>query len=165
MKLSTKGYKSLNSQESSTISLKEIDKKVGYVKEEYQELIIHTTCQALANQSLEKRMNEIDSLLKKYLIANSFHDYNFCVAYLQQELFTQEELKKIKDFLLFYQHKGKVEFINLYIANLQEKKKFYLLIKGKLGYQFQEISNKEANSCAKYFKTAEMEGLKKALNN
>ncbi len=164
MNLSTNHYVPVDMEENSNAlfkqELKEIDKKIGYIEEDYYEVSIQNKKDYLERIVQSKNLTKDEQLLYKMnVIKNIFEeeqplftnysDAEFCAEYLQIKLLEGNELLKVKDVPLFLDYDDKPwEFVKIYPVYLTDDKTFFLLEQDpeKKGYSLREVKREEAKS-------------------
>ena len=163
MGLSTYGYKPLTRDYNFLEELKEIDKNIGYIREEYfndylkrkkenieiefkQDPYILDTEDSTEFilfkwNTLQEIYHQIEPQLKNVT------DHNFCISYLAKKL--EIDLEKIS--LYFIDEQKKWYFYNIYILPLLKMDLYFLLEKDSHGFNYYEIHKEEALKLCKHF--------------
>lgn len=160
--LSTRGYHPLTKEYMYNSHLFEIDKKINYVKEEYQNEYIKRQIEKQLQEYIcehQEIQNTDDYLIFKMNILQEFYrelehklknisDQELCITHLEKEL--EIDLNTIQ--LYHIDEQERWHFLNIYLLRLQNEILYYLLEKGNLGFDFYEIQESDALHYARTLK-------------
>lgn len=154
MGCSTPGYRSQRRDESFKTQIKQIDKEIGYIEEEYYE---HELCQikkqieetfskissTQKDEQLLSKIKTIKELLESFKFQDSYSDSAACISLLQEQLLSVSEKSKVKTVPLFQDNEEGWTFVKVYKMELEEGIIYYLLEQGENGYTFNQTSFQE----------------------
>lgn len=155
MKLETQEYHPIPYNSNYKEDLKEIDKKIGYIKDHYQNYYLEELKRKLEKEKL-RFCSEDERLLYKWNIAihklKELSDTMFplnqqvCMNYLILHLFTEDEQKKIKkDEYFQLTTDGNWCFANIYSLVLSNAIKYFIQPRFQNQYNFYEIDEDTKN--------------------
>ena len=165
MNLSTYGYKPTTSYYDFDLELKEKDKKIHYIKNEYSDYLFETRSELLYPRFIQNSSKEVSrdsddfllyqlkvvkELFENYNFSN-FSDNEFCISYLVKKILAdnQERVGKVKLFQL--SNLEEWNLVTLYPINLQDDRIYFVLEQGQSGFQFHETTREEAKQYKKHF--------------
>lgn len=168
MKLRTIGYKATKGNYEFENTLRKIDKKIGYLKEAYYDMLFRGRSDNLYKEFLDYNYPEENSktsdeffIYRLYTIKEIFDEYknflgfidaNFCIDYLSL-VFLDNDVRKFEKVELFDRtNKDNWLFKNVYKANLGIDNLYFILEQNNKDFSFYEISESEACSCKRNMK-------------
>lgn len=162
MKLHTCGYHPLKEVRNYTQYLQEIDKKIHYIDQNYENFNIENEVQHLIQQhfSLSTSSDEfllyqlklIKKLFKKYS-CYQFSDAENCISYLMKKVIIDiNSWANIREIFLFNDTNQNWSFMNIYPVILENDVVYYVLEQKENTCSFTEISMEDAIFYTKQFK-------------
>jgi len=161
MGLNTHGYRKTSKDYMFETNLKEIDKKINYIKDEYenyylkqkndnlfldfiQENPIYTKDDFLIN-----KLNKIKELFEKYKKIKNYNDCEHCISYLQEKIIGKDP-RRITSIPLFDVSYDEVwKFVEIFPFKLENEIIYYILEQIDDEYCFYETSKSDAVNYAK----------------
>lgn len=166
MKLDTKSFYSENGKRLTCDTLKEIDKSIGYIEEDYSnDTILQMIGSFIKNNDelelscfLDKSLQREIMLDKMYIIKNifetftdvkSYNDLKFIIEYLKRKVFTKDENKVLFDYIEWFDpSKDDWDFTTIY--KLDNDINFALTNPGD-GYCFYETTKSDIKQIKKRY--------------
>lgn len=160
MSLSTKGYIPFNKNSSFDADIKEIDKKIGYIKEEYEDFYIKKRVEGLEDEFISYskdfdsdeyfiyKIYTIKEMFEKYNL-DSFSDCEFCISYLMKKMI-EKDPRNLGTVNLFDGEFQKL--INIYLFKYKDERIYFVLEKVNGKYCFYEITEDDAINYTKTLK-------------
>lgn len=164
MNLFTKGYKPSIRTDKFSLYLKNQDKRINYIDQEYANYYIDKTIEQVFNNdnnSDELVINKFQILKKifdEYDCFKSFYDADFCISYLRHKLFGKGSGIAPKVSLFNVDDSDYWENISIYPIQLEKDVIYYILEKSDKKYSFYQIDRSDAINYAD-----SMEGINKGL--
>lgn len=156
MKLWTYGYEFFRKNSDCENDFKTIDKKIGYIKNEYENYYIRQKLNELKELDLLSdelyRIKIIKKFIEKYKLDN-FTDAQYCMSYLICKFFNGQN-----DAVELYEESGykNIKRINIYPFEFDKQKLYYILEKIDSKYCLNEITESDYKQ---YVKT--LDGINK----
>lgn len=135
--------------------IEQMDKKIGYLKEEYNDNKIKREANKLIckkdiyspKELLLKRLQEVERLYHSYQNIEEFSDLENCLFYLQKHILL-EDYEKITEIPLFQvTDNNSWHFMKIFSVKIENSNKDYALAKEDDVYSYKEISQEQV----KYF--------------
>lgn len=152
MKLQTQDYHPKKEEETYKDHLKEIDKTIGYIEKEYEDIHLESLRKNLAKLNFKNdeillyKWNIITRELQRYAACKFPINLHLCMRYLILHLLNTEEQKLITTQELFQLTKEKEWcFANIYILNLQQGKYYFIQPRFQNTFNFYQIDKETAN--------------------
>lgn len=168
--MNTTGYQLLPSNGNYNVELMNIDRKINYIENEYENYNIKNKKNDITNfQSNIKNdfdffnfmMSEIRKLYQTYDVSRNFSDAKFCIDYLIRNLFSSYDQESIEDVTLFLDNNTKDwDFVKLYAIDLEDEMLYWCLEKDGKNFSFHETSRNEAKHYVKNMKGINKEYIK-----
>lgn len=150
IKLFTTGYHPFVENYPSHDRMKQVDQKIGYIKQEYRNEEIKKRSFELnlrKNLSFEERvrikLKEFEMEIENFQNGDFFTDYYYFLDYLVINYFTSKEFDSQKEIDLLEGGTPENDIANLRIFQIDEKKMYYILEKDEGVYHFHEINEEE----------------------
>lgn len=174
MGLNTLGYKPMIKDSHFNKQLMAIDKNIHYIRDNYENENIKRCSLEISRSFLESYQTSLnrsfiadEALIEKmYTIKEMYEGYHlqfyfdcqFCISYLFNKFFNDEESSKMHLYELFMNEEEYWDFLNIYTLQLFQDTLYFVLKKGEFGYDFYEIPYSEVKSIANYY-----DGMNKSL--
>lgn len=143
----------------------EMDKKIGYIDNEYSSSFIEQEIKILEeefyntvdspilpynDEFLIFKLYKIKDMLESFPKLKEFGDCQFFIDYLRSKMLDNYEATKVNKTCLYNPDLPNWNFINLYSVNLNTYSLYFILANNENGYSFYEIMEDEAiNYCSK----------------
>lgn len=159
MGLSTYGYKPIDRDHNFDNKLEQIDKKIGYIENEYENNCLEKRISCLYEEFIKEtdskkiddfiiyKIYAIKELFEKYQL-NSFSDSEYCISYLINKFFSKDG--KLNFTELFEEiDEDTIKRINIYPINLKFETLYFILQEIDSEMSFYEISKNDAKQYVK----------------
>lgn len=161
MGLNTHGYRKTSKDFMFETNLKEIDKKIGYIKDEYENYYIKQKNDNLFLDFVQEnpeytkddfliyKLATIKELFDSYKNLKNYNDCEHCISYLQEKIIGKDprRIPSVPLFDLSYDEIWK--FVEIFPFRLENEIIYYILEEIDNEYCFYEISESDAKSYAK----------------
>lgn len=171
MHLNTLGYKSIIKNYNFNALLQQMDRRIGYINDQYQNIYIKNKAQKLLidfseqynsfitndvntfdDQFLIYKLYTIKEIFESYSNLEGFKDCEFCINYLLRKFLSDTEFSKIQIDSLFMCNENQWDYVIVYTVALFNEDIYFVCKKGKKGYDFYKIPYSEVKEIYKSYK-------------